>query len=71
MRLRLQERGLTKFDGVDLGIGRLSHPIALNLKQHLTFEKLLQAWDAIAGRTVKIPLDSRAIILPDARLSKL
>jgi hypothetical protein len=68
MNSRVQEVGLHKFDGLDFDSGRLPYPVALNDKEHLIFEKLVQQWEAIEGRTVKVPLDSRALMLPDARL---
>jgi hypothetical protein len=48
MNKRLREEGLDKFDDVDMRSGRLSHPIALNAKEHLSFERLLQEWDAMS-----------------------
>ena len=69
MNTRLREVGLSKFKGVDMGSGRLPHPIALNAKEALAFFRLLQEWDAIESKTVKVPLDSRTVMVPSARFA--
>lgn len=56
-----------KFNGVDLRSGHLPYPIPLHEIEVLAFVRLLQEWDAVDGRTVKIPLDSGTVMLPKAR----